>query len=415
MNLFEIYVWFICFVSVYIALFWINVIALEESYLKVSKFRKKVIGSPLVSVVVPMYNEEKGILNTLNSLAGQDYKNVEIIVVDDASKDNSVNIVKDFMKDYKNIKLILHKVNSGSKAKGVNDALKVAKGEYFAVMDADCVASQNALSVMLAEFDDEKVGGVISPVIALEPKTMVEKMQSFEYVAAAFFRNLMSNIGTLHNSNGVLSLFRIQLLRRFGGFDEESITEDFEIAMKLRYNHYNVVLCKHTKNYTHVPSTFRRLWKQRVRWYRGFISTMYKYRKMTFNKGYGLLGLFQVPLNLFTLLLVFVSLFLMTSQFFTWCYRIFQRIYVLKWELFDVFYMPSLKEYILGLDVSFYFPVTLSFIAGLYLYYKAHKYINEKWRFHLASIIYLFVYPMFRSLQWLQAFFMEVFKFPKKW
>lgn len=415
MNLFQVYIWFICFVSVYVALFWINVIAVEESYMKVSKIKKKVVGNPLVSIAVPMYNEENGILNTLNSLIEQDYKNLEIIVIDDASKDNSVKIVKEFMKKHKNVKLLVHSKNSGSKAFGVNDALKIAKGEYFAVMDADCTASSHSLSVMLAEFDVDNIGGVIAPVMALEPKTMVEKMQSFEYVAAAFFRNLMSNIGTLHNSNGVLSLFRTELIRKLGGFDEQSITEDFEIAMRLRYNHYNVVLCKHTKNYTHVPATFPRLWRQRVRWYRGFISTMYKYRKMTFNKGYGLLGLFQVPLNLFTLVLVFVSLILMTSQFFTWCYRIFQRLYVLKWEVFDIFYMPSIKEYILGLDVSFYFPVVLSFVAGLYLYYKAYKYINEKWRFHFASILYLFVYPMFRSLQWLQAFFMEVFKVQRKW
>ena len=414
MDFFEVYIWLICFLSIFVAIFWINVVYLDEGYMKVSKKRKRFTGKDLVTIAVPMYNEEKGILKTLNSLVNQDYKHLEIIVIDDASVDDSVPIVEKFMKKHKNVKLIKHKTNRGNKAPGVNEALDVAKGKYFAVMDADCVSSPNALSVMLAEFEG-KVGGVISPVIALEPKTLVAKMQGFEYVAASFFRKLMSNIGTLHNSNGVLSLFRTSIVRDLGGFDEKSITEDFEIAMRLKYNHYDVVLCKHTKNYTTVPPTFKGLWRQRVRWYRGFIATMYKYRKMAMNKGYGLMGIFQVPLNLLTLLMVFVSLGFMGVQVVRFLYRFIYRVFTLGWEIFDVFYWPSVTEWILGLDVAFYFPVTMTLVVGLYLYFKAHSYINEKWKFHLASIVYLFVYPMFRSLQWLQAFVMEVFGFSRKW
>ena len=108
------------------------------------------------------------------------------------------------------------------------------------------------------------------------------------YLFAQLVRELMSKIDTLHVTPGALSLYRLDLIKRLGGFDENSLTEDYEIAMRLRYHGYTIKMAIKSISYTAVPDTFRGLWKQRVRWFRGFIETAVKYKKMFGNKVYEL-------------------------------------------------------------------------------------------------------------------------------
>ena len=95
----------------------------------------------------------------------------------------------------------------------------------------------------------------------------------------AFGRKLLGSVDTLHITNA-LTLFKTNILRKVGGFDQGNLTEDFEIAMKLRYNGYRIVMSEKGSFYTKVPGTIKRMWMQRVRWFRGFIYNNLKYRKM---------------------------------------------------------------------------------------------------------------------------------------
>ena len=409
--MFEIYLWIICFISIYVSIFWINVISLgEEPKLP------KLVNKPLVTIAIAAYNEEEGIINTIKSLLNLKYpkEKLEIIVVNDGSKDNTKSLVENFIKDYKNIKLINHEINKG-KGAGLNTALNEAKGKYFGVFDADSIADPVSLKVMLPYFQGDNIAAVISPIKVLKPKTTIEKIQRLEYIFATFVRKLMSNIGTLHTTPGVLSLYNIQTIKKIGGFDEKTLTEDYEIALRLKYHNYNIKMCAECENYTIVPQNFNSLWKQRVRWFRGFIDGAYKYRTMILNKKYGLMGLFQVPLNILTLFLVLSSLLFFTYQFYKYLLRFLYRIPLISINDFLNYNFPPLTEILLSINVKMLFPVTISFFMGIYLYFKAHSYIDEKWRFHFASLVYLFIYPLFRSLQWLHAFTLEITKAKRKW
>jgi len=185
--------------------------------------------------------------------------------------------------------------------------------------------------------------------------------------------------------------------------------------LRLKYHNYNIKMCAECENYTIVPQNFNSLWKQRVRWFRGFIDGAYKYRTMILNKKYGLMGLFQVPLNILTLFLVLSSLLFFTYQFYKYFLRFLYRIPLISINDFLNYNFPTLTEILLSSNVKMLFPVTISFLMGIYLYFKAHSYINEKWRFHFASLVYLFIYPLFRSLQWLHAFTLEITKAKRKW
>ena len=412
--LFEVYIWSISFLMLYVAIFWLVVSGREERL--VLKSHPKVY--PVVSLAVPAYNEEKGILKTLKSLSKLDYphEKLEVLIVDDASKDGTVLLVKNFIKQYSgeiSFTLFRQKENKG-KAAALNRALAKAKGKYFAVLDADSMVSPSCVRSMVPLFEG-KVAAVISTISVYQPRTLVEKIQRFEYIMASFMRRLMSAVGTLHTTPGVLSLYKTSVVRSLKGFDEHNLTEDYEIAMRLKYHHYEVRMCELSVTYTSVPENLSILWKQRVRWFRGFIHNNLMYRKMFMSKKHGLMGMFQMPLNIFMLGVIFVSLGLLLYQAYVYALRFFYRILIMRSTFFDYLILPGFKDLLLGFNFKLYFPFFLLLSAGIFLYVKAHRFSSEKWRFHFATFIYLFLYPLVRSLQWLHALVLELAGARRTW
>ncbi|MDD5700343.1 MAG: glycosyltransferase family 2 protein, partial [Candidatus Nanoarchaeia archaeon] len=135
--------------------------------------RKEIFNHPKgkpepVSVVMPCYNDGEHIGEAIESILGMDYpKNmIEIIIVDDKSKDNSVEIVKKYVKKYKNVRLIVNKRNSGGAAEPTNIGVRAAKYGYIAVADSDSTPNRDALLKMIGYLqEDEKVGGVTCAVL----------------------------------------------------------------------------------------------------------------------------------------------------------------------------------------------------------------------------------------------------------
>ena len=124
------------------------------------------------------------------------------------------------------------------KAAALNTALNIAKGEFFWVYDADSIASRDLLRNLVSRFFEKgnsDVGAVVAVTLIKNQGTWIEKMQRIEYIMAAFVRKLLGSVDTLHITNA-LSLFKTSVIRKLGGFDVGNLTEDLEIALKLRYN-----------------------------------------------------------------------------------------------------------------------------------------------------------------------------------
>ena len=121
-------------------------------------------------------------------------------------------------------------------------AIKIAKGSLFACVDADSIVEKNSLRLMLPHFLDSKVGAVISAIKINKPKNIYEKVQRLEYIIAVLIRKLMESINTLSMTPGVLSVYKTDVLRKVGGFDSGNITEDYEIAMRLKYHKYKILI-----------------------------------------------------------------------------------------------------------------------------------------------------------------------------
>ncbi len=405
--MFEYYIWFLCFVSIYVSIFWMHVMYLEKP-LPVKQLKKY----PHVSFVVPAWNEEEGIVKTLRNLLACDYPNFEIIVVDDESSDATAAQVLS-VKDAR-VRLVANKHKGIGKASAVNRGISVAKGAFVAVVDADCFVDKNSLRLMISHFSHEKVGAVMTPIKVKDPKTFFERMQRLEYLLTSFTRRMMSFINTIQVTPGALSLYRRSVLKKLGGFDEHNITEDMEMALKLHKAGYVVVMEPRIDTYTYVPNNLKDFWKQRTRWFSGFLHNTAKYRKITGKKD--MMGLFQMPLNFLLIFIIIASVILFVYNVFQSLSLFFSRLLIYKWNLFSMIILPdTLKEFFFSLNLKLFFPLLLTILCGLYIYAKAHTYAREKWKFPLAICIYMSVYPFLRTAIWIAAMVQMVVPHKRRW
>ena len=403
----EVFLWISSFFALVISIFWLQVMLLNEEKTKITtKF-------PSVSILIPAYNEGKTITKTIKSVLNLDYPKdkLEIIVINDSSTDNTADMVKKF----KEVKLIYNKHRGAGKASALNMGLKYAKGELFDVIDADSEIEKNSLKNLISYFEDNKTGSVISSIKIRNPKNIYHHIQRLEYILATFIRKLMSKIDTLHITPGVLSVYRTKLIKKLGGFDEKNITEDLEIALRLRANNYSVKMSPDSITYTRIPSDFKELWHQRIRWFRGFIYNNLKYKKMFMNKKYGAMGRFQLPLNVLTFFTIVILFVFISYEVFTNLYESIFNLFLLKNNYLYSIEFPSLKQLLLNMNVKLIFPLTISFFLSFYLLKKAHKSMGEKFIFNPALLIYFTAYPLLRTLHWMAAFYKEIIRSKRKW
>lgn len=407
--------WALSFVSLWITFIWLNIFFLEK------KADKKELKSfPFVSVVVPCYNEEKTIEKTIRSLTELDYpfSKFEILVVDDGSTDATSKIVKNCIKSFSGHKIILLNKKNGGKADALNTGLSKSSGEFFCCVDADTIIEKQSLMHAISNFSDSSVGAVISAMKPESQNNIYEKIQAIEYVTSNLLRRLMACVNTLAITHGGLSVFRTSALNKVGGFSSDSgNTEDLEIALRLKANGFKIVMDWNALAFTKVPSDFKGLWRQRIRWYRGFIFNHFKYRFMCFNSKYGFFGLFQFPLNIvgFLLLLLIISIISYSSVKNSFEFLI--RSFVIKgYFLNQLLDFPSLSTFLLSQNAQIIFPLIISSIVGFYVTLLAHFEAKENLFKKIPYyFVFLFIYPYLMSLHWFSSIFQEVFKSKRKW
>ncbi|MBW2977468.1 glycosyltransferase family 2 protein [Candidatus Woesearchaeota archaeon] len=404
-------IWILAFISLYLAIVWLNFL-----YLYDPKKRQKLKNYPAVTITIPAFNEERTISKTLRSVLNLSYpKNkIEILVVNDGSTDKTVEIVEVFSKKYKNIKLINQK-NKG-KAAALNTALKIASGEFFACLDADSTITKRSLALMLPHFSQKKTAAVISGLKVNNAKNTYEKLQRFEYILAILMRKLKASINTLAMTPGVLSIYRTKVLKKVGKFDRKNMTEDFEIAMRLKYFGHDINIEPSSFTYTNVPNTFSSFFRQRVRWFRGFIYNHLKYKEMFFNKKYGILGFFQLPLNILGVFSLLISMGIITFFVISKIAEFIIRVFKVEGYLTNyIIKLPSLKEILLSHNTKIMLPIYIASISGIYLFYLAHKQSKEKIKNPASVLTYFILYPYLVLIHWISAISQEILKLKRKW
>jgi biofilm PGA synthesis N-glycosyltransferase PgaC len=238
---------------------------------------------PTISIIIPAYNRGESLRRCLECVTKLEYpKKMQIMVVDDASTDQTPEIVKDFKG--KGIDFIRFEKNQG-KARAINTALKKAKGEIVVAMDGDSYPAPDAIMKLIPNFYAfENVGAVTTIVRVKNNHGLLQKIQEVEYFLEFGLKNsALNTMDSLYVTPGPLSAYTKEALVRMGGYDEHNITEDMEITFHLHKLGYRVVLEPRAQVFTEVPDTINKLFRQRKRWAYGGWQTIYKYRDEMFS------------------------------------------------------------------------------------------------------------------------------------
>lgn len=351
-----------------------------------------------VSIVMPCYNESKTIGGAIESLLSMDYPKemIEIIVVDDKSKDNSVEIVKRYAEKYSNVRLIVNKRNSGGAAEPTNIGVMAAKYDYVAVSDADSVPDRDALRKMIGFLQkDPKVGAVTCAVMVDNPKSFFQKLQAIEYGVISFSRKLLDLVDSVYVTPGPFALYRKKNLIDVGLFDTKNLTQDIEIVWRFLSKGYVARMCLDTRVHTESPAKLRAWWKQRIRWNIGGTQTLIKYKHLVFRKG--MLGNFIIPF--FSL-----SLFIGLLGLGIFLYLITRRVLVgylsTKYSIYASSSILVLQDLTFSASILNLFGITLFILGALFTLFGlgAMKELKKK---HINFInvafymmVYLSAYPL---------------------
>lgn len=400
-----ILLWFTYFVSLYFAVFWLIVFLAKEEKEETPQLRE----FPFVTIVIPAYNEEDSLAATMQTVVALDYpkEQYELIIVDDGSTDATAKIVKEIME--KNKGYTMHLLQQQNKGKGaaLNAALQAAKGEYFVCLDADSFVEPMALKKMLPHFTENNVAAVLPFLKIYNPQKTLEKLQWYEYLVNMFYKELMGIVNCVHVTPGPFSIYRAETLRKIGYFDEQNLTEDLEIALRLQWHHYKIIQLMDTEVQTIGPGTLKELYLQRNRWFKGATLNAIKYRKMLFNKNYGDFGFMQMPTILLSGL---IAVILLATFLYSTIKPYIQTAWYLELIRFDI--LPFLTHLqwdfsLMDLNYITVFVAITMICISLYIMKKAETGAKEnilKYGF-FSILVYLFFYFLFLGAVWVGVFF----------
>lgn len=250
--------------------------------------RKRRAHQPFISVIIPAHNEEFGVIRTVESVMANCYKKKEIIVVNDGSTDGTLRVLRNYQKrNPREIKIVNQK-NSG-KAMAINKAIrKWSKGKLVMVLDADSLISPDGLEKMVEHFRDRRVIAAASNVKIIPNKSLFGLAQRFEYLISYRMKRALSVMNMEYIIGGVGSTFRKSALTKVGLFDNDTMTEDIDLTVKIirefGNKYYKIHYAADCLTYTEHVLTFKSLIKQRFRWKYGRFQTLLKNKPMFFSK-----------------------------------------------------------------------------------------------------------------------------------
>ncbi|MGA3058976.1 MAG: glycosyltransferase family 2 protein [Candidatus Bathyarchaeia archaeon] len=242
---------------------------------------------PKFSIIVPTKDEEVVIGRCLNGLLDLDYPKdkLEIIVVDGNSSDGTCKVCSDFSARYPGAFKIVNEKKSRGKPAALNLALPYVTGQIVGVFDADSVPEKDVLRKAASYFSDKQLTALQGRTTSLNEKTnILTRVAAME--ERAWLQGMLSGREKLQlfvPLNGSCQFIRRNVLEELGGWDEASLTEDVELALRLVEKKYSIKYAHDICCGQEVPSGLRSLIKQRVRWYRGYMETALKYGRLLDN------------------------------------------------------------------------------------------------------------------------------------
>ena len=236
--------------------------------------------TPPISVIVPAFNEEKLIQQTLTSLLNLDYPEYEVIIVDDGSTDGTARIVQQFLGKHGAATLRLVTKPNGGKSTALNAGIQVAQYEYVLCADGDSNLAPDTLMAAIRHMEDPQIGAVAGNVKVMNRNSFWTIFQALEYVEGLnLTRTAQSFLKLVNIVPGPVGLFRKSAIKEVGWYSSDTFAEDCDLTLKLLRNGWKIVYEPRSISWTEAPNTMFSLIKQRYRWTRGILQAIRKNRQ----------------------------------------------------------------------------------------------------------------------------------------
>ncbi|MDY6774166.1 MAG: glycosyltransferase [Candidatus Nanohaloarchaea archaeon] len=403
--------WMLIAGSVFLAVFYLNLFRHTSSQSRDSP--AELSSSPDVTLIMPAYNEEGTIREALENALNLDYPNYRVLMVDDGSTDSTLDIASEFA-GHEKLTVLEHEENQGKSA-ALNTALEVTDSEYVAVQDADSSIDEGTLEEALAKFEqNDDLGAVIASIRPLWNDNFVRKLQFVQYRLTNFYRSLMAHIDTIDVTPGAFSLYRTSDLKEVGGFDVGNLTEDLDIAWRLRRLGREIDMVYRKRSNTEYPPTLLSLYRQRVQWARGSIQNAWKHRDMFLNREYGWFGTFQLPVHILSPLIAVVSLFLVGTGLARQAYSFLLNVSAVGLTapaITGIELMPLL----LRVQWKIYVPLAVSLVLAAYLIRTAYRKSQDPVQHPMALAAYYLGFFVLSGFFWTAAIIKELLHSSRVW
>lgn len=284
------------------------------------------VSESLVSVIVPAWNEEVGVLSTVRSLLESTHQSLEIIVVNDGSTDGTDRTMREFIWERgehmeSGIRLrYLPMEKNGGKARAVNAGIRASHGEFVVTIDADSIVLPDTVSRIIEPFEDPSIMSVAGNVRIGNKKQSIGLFQHMEYLYGFYFKRADAVFESIYIVGGAAVAYRRSIFDTIGFLDEHNITEDIEMSTRIQSAGFRIGYAPRALVYTEGPSDLAGLCRQRLRWKYGRFLTFWKYRRLFFSlrkEHRRFLSLVTLPVALLSeVMLFFQWIFLALSLFF---------------------------------------------------------------------------------------------------
>lgn len=366
---------------------------------------------PSVTIIVPVYNEETTVTTTVFSLLKLDYPKdkLKIIIVNDGSTDGTDRIIKRF-KNNRRVEIIQKR--NGGKYTALNVGIARTESEMVGCLDADSFVPPDTLKKIVPYFENEKTMAVTPAIKIHRPDGFIRQVQSNEYNLGIFMKKCFSQLDSVTVTPGPFSIFRKEVFDTLGPFKEAHNTEDLEIALRMQKNFYRIANAHNAVVYTVGPDSLRKLYRQRVRWLNGFLANSLEYRSLFFNRKYGHLGVFALPMAFASIALFLVAIFTMLWNLGLTVERKLLEVQSVGWQWpefdfrFDWFFVNTDSSTFIGL---------LLFAGSILLITYGKKISEKKFHFSPHTLYFPFVYGFFSIFWLLRAIYNTALSKESRW
>ena len=260
-------------------------------------------------MVIAAYDEEKVIVKTVESVLANGYPDLEVVVIDDGSRDGTLRILEEAFGGEARVK-IATQPNAG-KAAALNHAISLTSNEILVAVDADTLLRRGTIGKLARHFSDPRVGAVSGNARVGNRGKWITRFQSIEYIYGFNLdRRALDLLNAITVVPGAAGAWRRSLVLAAGGFGSATLAEDTDLTLAIRRLGYRIRYDEEAVAYTEAPEDTRSLARQRFRWSFGTLQAAWKHREVTFDPRYGSLGMVALPsIWLFQVLLSVLSPF----------------------------------------------------------------------------------------------------------